>query len=461
MERRSFLASLAAAAVPPAHAQPARPNVVVFLADDLGWNDVGFHGSEIRTPNLDKLAAEGTQLDRFYSFPLCSPTRSALMTGRYPLRLGLGYTVVRPWARFGLPLNERTIADYFQEAGYETAMTGKWHLGHYSRKYLPGSRGFTHSYGHVNGAIDYYTHERDKGLDWHRDGKALKEEGYTTDLIASEAERLIRGRDKSKPMFLYVPFNAPHSPLQAPEETLAKYANVQDERRRTFAAMVDRMDSAVGRVLAAIDSAGMRGNTVVLFFSDNGGPVGQGARNVPLRGAKGSAWEGGTRVPAVIRFPGKLPEAKTLKQVMTAMDVLPTLADAAGLKPKFRNPLDGKSMWSAIQSGKTTPREDLFFSIESERAFHFAVHRDTGSEQWKLVREMGRKAEFTNTFLFRIDRDATESQDVASQYPALVDELVTKLEAWRKLAPANTLRHSAKPGENFQSPAAWVNGAEP
>ncbi|MEP7366681.1 MAG: arylsulfatase [Acidobacteriota bacterium] len=461
MERRSFLASLAATAAPAlAQGQTQRPNVVIFLADDLGWNDVGYHGSEIETPNIDRLAAEGTQLDRFYSFPLCSPTRSALMTGRYPLRLGLGYTVVRPWVPFGLPLTERTIADYFQEAGYETAMTGKWHLGHYNRKYLPGSRGFAHTYGQLNGAIDYYTHERDGGLDWHRDGKALKEEGYTTDLIAAEAGRLIRGRNKAKPMFLYIPFNAPHAPLQAPKELIEKYAKIEDEKRRTFAAMVDRMDTAIGSVLAAIDSEGMRDNTIVLFLSDNGGPIGSGARNKPLRGAKGSAWEGGTRVPAVIRFPGTVPAKKTLTQVMTVMDVLPTLAVAAKLKPRFLNPLDGISMWYGIRTGTVASREDLFFSIESERGFHFAVHRDKGGEQWKLVREIGTKSSATKTYLFRIDKDATESHDLASQYPGLVDELVTKLEVWRKLAPADSLRHTTESPAGFKSPAAWVDGAE-
>lgn len=461
MERRSFLASVAALAPAGiARGQAQRTNVVVMLADDLGWNDVGFHGSEIQTPNIDRLASEGTQLDRFYSCPLCSPTRAALMTGRYPLRLGLGYTVVRPWARFGMPLSERTIADYFQEAGYETAMTGKWHLGHYSRKYLPGSRGFQHSYGHVNGAIDYYTHEREGGLDWHRDGTGLREEGYTTDLIAAEAERLIRSRDKSKPMFLYVPFNAPHAPLQAPKEIIAKYGGIADETRRTFAAMVDRMDAAVGRVLGALDKEGMSRNTVVLFFSDNGGPIGLGARNTPLRGAKGSAWEGGTRVPAVIRFPGAVPAGKKLAQVTTVMDVLPTLAEAAGLSPRWRNPLDGKSVWASVRSGAAKPREDLFFSIESARAMHFGVHRDKGGEQWKLVRETDKKGAATNTSLFRIDKDGTESNDVASNNPALVDELVTSLEAWRKLAPADSLRHATSPGRDWKAPAVWVDGAE-
>ncbi|MBK7930915.1 MAG: arylsulfatase [Bryobacterales bacterium] len=464
MERRSFIASMLAAsgaAGGALMAQARRPNVVVILADDLGWNDVGFHGSEIQTPNIDRLAAEGTQLDRFYSFPLCSPTRGALLTGRYPLRLGLGMTVIRPWVRFGLPLSERTIADYFGEAGYETAMTGKWHLGHYSRKFLPGARGFAHSYGHLNGMIDYYAHDRDGGLDWHRDGKALREEGYSTDLIAAEAERLIRGRDKSKPMMLYVPFNAPHTPLQAPKEVEAKYAHIQDARRRTFAAMVDRMDTGVGRILAALDAEGMRGNTIVLFLSDNGGPVGSGARNTPLRGAKGSAWEGGTRVPAVMRFPGAVAAKGKSRQVMTAMDVLPTLAEAAGLSPRWKNALDGKSMWKNIRSGRVEAREDLFFSIESQGTLHFAVHHSKGNEQWKLVREVGTRQPTTTTALFRIDQDATESKDVASQYPALVDELVTKLEAWRKQAHAGTLRHvPVEPGKR-KSPPVWVEAAEP
>ena len=244
MDRRAFLSL---PLVAPAAAAPRHPNVIVILADDLGSADLGCYGSEIETPNLDRLAGQGVRFTHFHSFPLCSPTRAALMTGRSPMRCGVAYHVIRPWLSYGLPLEEHILPQTFKAAGYQTAITGKWHLGHSQVKYLPHSRGFDHAYGHVNGAIDYYTHIRDGGLDWHRNGKSVREEGYSTDLLAAEACRWIRSRDRSRPFFLYVPFNAPHSPLQAPKPLIEKYAGIKDERRRVFAAMVDAMDSAAGR----------------------------------------------------------------------------------------------------------------------------------------------------------------------------------------------------------------------
>lgn len=452
MNRRAFLTLplVSAAAV----AQAKKPNVVIFLADDLGWADVGFHGSEIQTPNIDRLAAQGTQLNRFYSCPLCSPTRAALHTGKHPIRLGLGYTVIRPWAPFGLPAEESTIANVFHDAGYETAMAGKWHLGHFEGRYFPGKRGYDHSYGHFNGAIDYYTHEREGGIDWHRNGKALREEGYSTDLIANEAARHIRQRNKSKPLFLYVPFNAPHSPLQAPKEALDRYASIKDEKRRTFAAMTDRMDAGVGAVLKALDDQGIAGDTLVLFFSDNGGPTGLGARNTPLRGAKGSTWEGGTRVPAVVRFPGRIAAGAKSEQVMTVMDVLPTVAESAGIE--FKRVMDGRSQWDTLRTGKTVPREDLFFSIESAQKFHFALHRADGPAQWKLVCEEDSKDAKRELSLFRLDQDATESNNLASANPGIVQELSARIDEWRKFHPANGLRHTGAHPAGWTGPKTWA-----
>ena len=255
INRRQFLFSALAA---PALAAGKHPNVVIFLADYLGTADVSYRGDEIDTPNIDKLAAEGLKLERMYSFPVCSPTRSAVMTGRSPMRLGVIWTVIRPWESWGVPLEEHFMPQSFKAAGYQTAMTGKWHLGHSKKGFLPNARGFDHSYGHVNGALDYYTHMRDGGLDWHRDGKGLKEEGYTTDLLANEAIRLIKARDKSKPLFLYMPFNAPHAPLQAPKPLVEKYAKrIKDERRPTFAAMVEKLDESIGRVVKTLEQEGM------------------------------------------------------------------------------------------------------------------------------------------------------------------------------------------------------------
>ena len=267
-------------------AGPPRPNVVLILADDLGWADVGWHGDEIKTPHLDTLAAAGARLEQFYVQPVCSPTRAALMTGRYPMRHGLQVGVVRPWAQYGLPLEERTLAQALKEAGYETAICGKWHLGHFQPDYLPTRRGFDHQYGHYNGALDYFTHIRDGGFDWHRDDRASRDEGYSTHLIAREAARLVAEHDPARPLFLYVPFNAVHSPHQVPESYKAPYAKLA-EPRRTYAGMLAAMDEAVGQIVAAIDRKGMRPNTLFLFSSDNGGPApGRVTSNGPLRGQK-------------------------------------------------------------------------------------------------------------------------------------------------------------------------------
>src|SRR5437588_10163663 len=192
-------------------ADAPRPNVVFILADDLGREDCGFMGgTQIKTPHVDKLAAAGARLDAFYVQPVCSPTRAALMTGRYPMRHGLQVGVVRPWAQYGLPPEERTLAQALKSAGYRTAIVGKWHLGHFQRAYLPTMRGFDHQYGHYNGALDYFTHRRDGGLDWHRNDQVCPDEGYTTRLLGDEAVRLIEKHDVKTPLFLYMPFNAPH-----------------------------------------------------------------------------------------------------------------------------------------------------------------------------------------------------------------------------------------------------------
>jgi len=429
-------------------AQPAKkPNVVIFLADDLGFGDTGHSGGEMATPNIDSLFKTGVSFDRFYAFPVCSPTRSGLMTGRSPMRLGVIWTVIRPWEKYGVPLEEHFMPQSFKAAGYETAMTGKWHLGHSQVKFLPNSRGFDHSYGHVNGMIDYFTHMRDGGLDWHRDGKSIVEEGYSTDLIAGEAVRLIKGRDKSKPLFLYMPFNAPHSPLQAPKETLAKYASIKDERRRAFVAIVDRLDMNIGRVMKALDDEGMIKDTVILFFSDNGGPIAQGANNGPLRGAKATAFEGGLRVPAVIRWDGHLKAGTISKQVGYVVDVFPTLAGAAGVKPLNKLPFDGKNLWPAILAGKAEPREDLFFAVEGSLAVH---HRE-----WKLVRHKD------VNMLFQIEQDPSEKNDVAAAHPALVKDLSARIDKWVALHPKQGTRGTEKMPEGFVSPEKWIEAATP
>lgn len=432
--------------------QRQQPNVVIFLADDLGWNDVGYHGSEIETPNIDRLAREGVQLDRFYVYPVCSPTRAGLMTGRSSIRTGVMYSVVRPWANYGLPLDEHLMPQSFQAAGYQTFIIGKWHLGHTDYRHLPMARGFDHFYGHVNGALDYFTHKREGAVDWQRNGKTVIEEGYTTDLFGQEGVRLIKERDKSKPFFLYLPFNAPHSPLQAPDRLIQKYSGIRDEKRRIFCAMVDSMDTAIGRVLDTLDSEGLTENTLVLFFSDNGGPTHLGARNTPLRGAKATTFEGGVRVDAVLRWPARLEGGRKTSQVLSVLDVFPTLAAAAGVQPRNTKPLDGRNMWEAIAKNETVGREDFFFAVEREDRMRLGVL----TQQWKLVRVILYEDLETRNYLFAIENDPNEQNDLAADHPDVVADLVERIENWRKLHPRGGIRFTGGPHPGWIPPTDWA-----
>ncbi len=415
-----------------------RPNLVIFVADDLGFNDVGYHGSEIRTPNIDRLVAEGVELDRFYSFPVCSPTRAALMTGRLPLRFGITGPL-RP-RDDGLPLDEHLLPQTFRAAGYQTLMVGKWHLGASDDDHLPHHRGFDHFYGFVNGFIDYYTHEsRESGRpDWQRNGKPLNEPGYSTDLFAAEAVRLLRGRDKTKPVLLYLALNAPHSPLQAPEPLIEKYRAIEHPGRRVFAAMVEAMDTAIGRVLATIDEQGMKQNTLVVFFSDNGGASRGAASNQPLMGGKGSVFEGGIRVPAVIRWPGVLEAGRKSRQVIAVQDLFPTLAAAMAVQPRNSKPFDGRNLWPAIRDGKNIPPENVVIGAGGNCA---VLHG-----RWKLV-QLGLTTDGApQTYLIDIEKDPREKWDLSAEHPELVRELAARIAPWTESLRAGRGPGSGRPG---------------
>lgn len=453
IDRRAFVSLPFASAVKPA---ASRPNVVIFLADDLGWRDVGYHDSEIRTPHIDRLASEGVRFERFCAFPLCSPTRAALMTGRSPVRMGVVYATIEPFDTHGVPVEEHFMAESFRAAGYETAITGKWHLGHTHRKFLPNARGFEHSYGCLNGRIDYFTHDREGGRDWHRDCKTCRDEGYSTELITQEAMRLIRGRDRARPMFLYLPFNAPHAPLHRPPRFTEHYTGVADDDRRNYCAMTEYLDDAIGRILGALDSENMTRDTIVFFFSDNGGQTGQGGRNLPLRSGKHSAYEGGIRVPAVMRWPGKLAAGARSRQRFTVMDLFPTLAAMAGVAPRNRLRFDGRNMWPAISSGKTEPREELIFGTGGGSFFQYGIYHGP----WKLVRAISRQNKPARNELFRIEEDPYEEHDVSAGNPGLVKELAARIDAWRALYPKDGIidpKKTAPPGAT--TPKTWAEAA--
>lgn len=340
-------------------AEFSRPNIVFFLIDDLGRSDVGFMGSkDFKTPRIDELAHGGAILDAHYVQPVCSPTRAALMTGRYATHTGV-YTIVRPHLTWGLPLQERTLANALKDAGYETAITGKWHLGEFESAYTPSMRGFDHQYGHYFGAIDYFTHIRDGSHDWYRDGKELKEEGYSTNLISKEACRLIREKDAAKPLFLYVPFNGVHAPLQVPDKYSAPYASLP-ENRRTLGGMLAAVDEAIGQIVDTLKETGLRENTLVIFSSDNGGPnPGVLSMNGELRAGKGTIYEGGVRVCAFANWPGHVPAGIRISEPMHAVDWYPTLVKLAAGSLEQKTPLDGRDVWPMITQGAKSPHEEI------------------------------------------------------------------------------------------------------
>lgn len=419
-------------------AAAAKPNIVFFLADDLGWADVQ---------------------------PVCSPTRAALMTGRYPMRHGLQVGVVKPHVQYGLPLDERTLPQALREAGYETAICGKWHLGHFQRDYLPTRRGFDHQYGHYNGALDYFTHIREGGLDWHRDDRALREEGYTTHLLAREAARLIAGQDAAKPLFLYVPFNAVHAPHQVPEKYCEPYSAMKGDRR-IYAGMVAAMDEAVGEIVAAIDRKGARANTLFIFSSDNGGPApGKVTDNGPLREGKGTLYEGGVRVPAFATWEGRLKPGSVMNAPMHMADWYPTLLALGGASLEQEEPLDGFDMWPAIAEGRPSPRHEILHNTAPGSGalrmgdWKLVINgqkRDSGeAEEGSAPRKkkVARSAEGEEKIeLFNIAADPFEKSDVSAQQPAKVRELRARYDELAAQAVPPKM-HPVRPG--WKRPVVW------
>jgi arylsulfatase A-like enzyme len=297
-----------------------RPNIIFIMADDLGNADLGYRGGGVKTPNIDKLANEGVRLESFYGQQVCTPSRAALMTGRYPMRYGLQTLVIFPSHTYGLPTDERTLPQALKDAGYSTFIVGKWHLGHADQKYWPQNRGFEYFYGNVTGEVDYFTRERGGVIDWQRNGKFLKEGGYYTTLIGDEAVKLISQQDGNKPFFLYFASLAPHAPFQAPANYLDQYKSVPDKQKRAYLAMITALDDQIGRIVDEVNKKGLRDNTIILLASDNGGAtsglfaqgaksneereheeggIEQGAKapasNAPFRGGKDSLYEGGVR----------------------------------------------------------------------------------------------------------------------------------------------------------------------
>jgi arylsulfatase A-like enzyme len=411
-----------------------RPDLLVLLADDLGYADVGFNGGkQIPTPQLDALAASGAVLECFYVQTVCTPTRASLLTGRYPIRYGLQEGVIRPGHEYGLPLAERTLSQALREAGYTTAISGKWHLGEYNSVYYPRQRGFDIQYGHFFGALDYTTHRRDGKLDWYRNDEPCQDEGYTTHLIAREAVRIVREQPREKPLFLYVPFNAVHSPYHTAPGRENDFPDMKPQRAE-YATMLSEMDTAIGQILAALDETGRRKNAFVLFSSDNGG-VGP-ASNGDLRGAKHTPYEGGHRVAACVSWPGRIKAGTRLPQPLHIVDLFPTFARLAGFSIEAAHqprPLDGLDILPVLTESAPSPHPEILLGLEPTMS---ALRVG----DWKLVHNRKPRAprgptqERPLVELFHLAEDPGEQTNLAEQRPEKLAELEARLAHYQREA---------------------------
>ena len=428
------------------------PNILIILADDLGWNDVSYHGSEIKTPYIDKLISSGVELDRFYVQPTCSPTRAELMTGKSAMRLGITRPISKN-QKLGLGLEEKILPQYLKELNYSTYLLGKWHLGSYIPDYFPTRRGFDYFYGYLTGGIGYWDHTHGGGHDWQRNEVGLREDGYVTQLIKNDTLKIINDHDFTNPIFLNVNFGAPHIPNEAPEESVLKFSYIKDETRRLHAAMIHEMDNAIGEIIAALEKENVLKNTIVMFASDNGGltpdvklnpsflsipkKIGVcdtknrfgikifqwicenysgGSSNKPLPEGKMSVSEVGIRVPAVIWWPGRFEYSRS-ENFITMMDVLPTILDLINYKNEIE--VDGESRVSSLNDNDNS--ESSKYVVTNIINDKYAVIE----MPYKLITSAD------GDQLYNILDDPSENLNIASENQEIVLELKNTLSQWQ------------------------------
>ena len=419
-----ILVCLGPISTPQALAQKANgpTNVLVLVADDLGWNGVSYHNPKMTTPALAKLAKEGVQLERFYGYPVCSPARSALLSGMMPRRYGVN-DVVGPGQQ-GIPKGTPTLASALQKAGYQTSLIGKWHLGT-----NPGPLGYgvEHFYGFTGAELDYFKHTDQRGkADWWRDNKQIEEEGYTTTLFTDEAIKQLKKRDPKKPFFMEVAFNAPHTTLAAPKDLTDKH-----KADGLYNAVVDGLDQGIGRILATLDEQGLRENTLVIFFSDNGAPR-RVSPNTPLSNGKDTVFEGGIRTPAIVRWPGKTAVGVVSQQAVAVNDLFPTILAALNLPAPTELKLDGSNQWPALSTGKTLPRPAFLIASHDIACF---------DGDWKIIETSdGKRA------LFNLAKDIGEEKDVSTEQAEVMKALGAKLDDLKKGLPEASERRGGGPG---------------
>ena len=415
-----------------AHAESSRPNVVFILADDLGYGDLGSYGArDIRTPHLDRLAREGVRLTNYYSAgAVCTPTRVAFLTGRYQQRVGM------EWANYpigtpGLPTSETSVATMLKRNGYTTAVFGKWHVGG-TAEFAPNAHGFDTFFGFLGPNVDFFTHREVvphfRVPDLFEDTKPVEREGYMTDLITERSVSFIERqgqRGDTPPFFLYVSYNAPHWPFQPPDPDRrweATPENRLEGNRKDYASMVESMDEGVGRILKTLADRGLAENTLVIFSSDNGGE--RLSRNAPFFNHKATLWEGGIRVPCVMRWPGQLPIGKTSEQAVITMDLTASILAATGTAPPEGRSLDGMDVLPILKGKRPLEERTFFWRIVEQGVVQKAVRKG----RWKYVLDGIERLEM----LFDLERDPGERETLFYDHPEVARELRQSLKAWEQ-----------------------------
>lgn len=457
-----------------------RPNIIFILADDFGYNDIGYHAqdhlSDLKTPHLDRLAAEGIKLENYYVQPICSPTRSQLMSGRYQIHTGLQHRVIMPAQPNALPYDEKILPEQLKACGYDTHMVGKWHLGFYEEKFLPFNRGFNSYYGYLTAQEDYYTHvscggwKIPCGIDMYSsvEGPTNSSQGeYSTNLFTRKAIQAIDNRDKSKPLFLYLAYQAVHGPVEVPQKYMEPFEHIKDKTRRTYAGMVLAMDEAIYNLTNHLEASGMMNNTIIVFSTDNGGQTNEGGNNWPLRGRKDTLWEGGVKGVGFVYGKSLDIKSVTHRGLLHVSDWLPTLLGASRC-PKINGtkPLDGFNQWGAILQKSPAPRSEILHNIDPKEKvirfqnkslpFDIRVKSAIRSGPWKLLTgnpgfdkwvkppESQQSSEEINSsdfismsnlvYLFNIDEDPYEHKNVASSNPEVVIDLLMRLAKYESTA---------------------------
>ncbi len=452
----------------------SKPNVVIILTDDLGWGDVSYHGGFIPTPNIDKLAQDGLEMNRFYANPVCSPTRASMLTGLHIFNHGVVRPLMNPAAeQTGMPPELKIMPEYFNEAGYQTALSGKWHLGMAKKEFWPTNRGFETSYGHLTGGIGYFDHTAAGRLDWHRNEKPLEEEGYSTELIANEAIDIIQKKDKNRPLFLYIAFNAPHTPIEAPFKNIESFAYLDNKKDQIYAANVNALDFEIGRILKTIEDEGILEETIILFFSDNGpvfdidpivkviapNLINAKGSTAGLSGSKTSALEGGIRVPAVIWWKGVIEKFKS-DQFFFVQDILPTLLSASGINISNNTKFDGKDKWKYLKTNTITPPENAFIGsrvISDERALF--------NDEWKLYSSKPQLIPISASYkLFNIIKDPYEKNDLSEVEYEIFEKMKKTITSFKErdvvgdMNPAHAYLHGDDRQGGIVLGSPWLDG---